>query len=80
MKPLPINAGVSCISFYSKKWFIGKYDLITRAGNKPEYYQRLVWLSEGSLSYHIEGKDCPHGGNQKEIALYNEFREYLSTL
>ncbi len=65
------------INFRNKKWFIDKCELISKVKNKPEYIQRLLWLSEGSLAYHILGKDIPHGGDMAEIALYKEFEKHL---
>lgn len=83
MKSIPLDAPISKIPIQAYQWFVGKEPLIAKAlQNKAEAQTRLVWLSEGSLKYHLLDpvKYYKHGGLPEEIELYKQFRLYLSRL
>ena len=64
------------LKYYS--WFDGKEPLLSGIGNKAEAWQRLQWLSEGSLYYHLKHAPYKFGGDPRELELYKQFREYLA--
>lgn len=63
------------------KWFIDKGLVgayMIDAKSAPEKKHRLIWLSEGSLIYHMTQfkSKMPHGGCPLEKKLYKEFLDF----
>lgn len=56
-----------------RKELMSKYEYM-QCGNLEEFKQRLQWLSEGMLKNHLLATGS-HTPNQKEIDLYNEYRD-----
>jgi hypothetical protein len=61
------------IKLQEEEFFASKEPLIAVAKNKAERSQRIQWLSEGSLAYHLHQTAIPPGGNPAELALHREF-------
>ncbi len=61
------------IKLQEEEFFASREPLVASAKNKAERGQRIRWLSEGSLAYHIHHIDVPPEGNKAERALYREF-------
>lgn len=61
------------IKLQEEEFFASREPLISSAKNKAERGQRIRWLSEGSLTYHIHHIDVPPEGNKVERQLYREF-------
>ncbi len=79
--PVPLEAGIHKIPMKAFAWFNDKEPLVSAklVHNIVELRQRLTWLSEGSLHYHLEGgKYGGPEGNPAEKALYAQFRRYLA--
>lgn len=51
------------IKFKDCEWFKDKEPLILDAKNPVEREQRLIWLKQGVLNYHLKGKSIPYGSN-----------------
>lgn len=69
----------------AREFFAQKADdaskLIADCESVPEIVQyRLVWLSEGSLKYHLLRRPIPNGlmADPEEVKLSKEFEEYLN--
>lgn len=61
------------IKLQEEEFFASREPLVASARNKAERGQRIRWLSEGSLAYHIHHIDVSPEGNPAELRLYREF-------
>ncbi len=77
MKPIPTTVSIWKLPRRAFRWLEEREPLLCGL-SLVEAQFRVQWLAEGSLSYHIRGTPCPHGGVASEIALYREFREVIS--
>lgn len=76
-KPIPETVPIWKLPRRAFRWFEGRETLLCEVGTVEARF-RVQWLAEGSLSYHIRGTPCPHGGVSSEIALYHEFRAAIA--
>lgn len=61
------------IKLQEEEFFATRQPQIVAAKNKAERSQRITWLSEGSLAFHLFNTDIPHGGDPTEIEIYRSF-------
>ncbi|EIP96382.1 type I restriction-modification system methyltransferase subunit [Opitutaceae bacterium TAV1] len=62
------------IKLQEEEFFANREPLVATAKNKAERAQRIQWLSEGSLAYHLQQVPLPpQGGHPAEIQLYRDF-------
>lgn len=45
-----------------------------KCGNRTEFQQRLAWLSEGTLKFHLSDGRMPYKQDQAEIDLYLSYK------
>lgn len=61
------------IKLQEEEFFATRQPHVAAAKNKAERSQRITWLSEGSLAFHLFQTDIPHGGDPTEKEIYRSF-------